>query len=114
MASNHVIAKRCRRCGKLIFPENIQKRCSASILLKQHAFACATCSVVLDYNVAEVVENVPFCNKHYSVARWSVEDVTEWLQQVGLEILEDRFRGTSSYFEYFEALRTTVSPVEAL
>ncbi|CAM4818204.1 unnamed protein product [Rotaria magnacalcarata] len=92
MASNHVIAKRCRRCGKLIFAENLQKRCSASILLKQHAFACATCSVVLDYNVAEVVENVPFCNKHYSVARWSVEDVTEWLQQVDLEILEGQFR----------------------
>ncbi|CAF4254499.1 unnamed protein product, partial [Rotaria sordida] len=92
MSSYQVIAKKCRRCGKLIFEENAQRRCSASILLKQHVFACAVCSVVLDYHMAAVVKDTPYCDKHYSVARWSIEDVVDWLEKVDLETLEDRLR----------------------
>ncbi|CAF4033716.1 unnamed protein product, partial [Rotaria sordida] len=92
MSSYQVIVKKCRRCGRLIPEENAQRRCSASILLKQHVFACAVCSVVLDYNTAAVVKDTPYCDKHYSVARWSIEDVVDWLEKVDLETLEDRLR----------------------
>ncbi|CAF4990973.1 unnamed protein product [Rotaria sp. Silwood1] len=44
--------------------------------------------------MAETVEGTPYCDKHYSVARWSIEDVADWLEKVDLETLEDRFRVT--------------------